>query len=579
MNGCAGMTNSRPVGCLIYTGMRELREKSQVRPVTGIVIVAVLILFVAFPIMAWPHLLRNWDSSQTDQEAYLGLGLDIRNGVRLTDGNHHLLLPLILSLFSSYEWAYFTSAKLLNLAFALFSLTILLFLNKKLFGIEVALLSVALTALNSDLLGTVTRVISEPLFTMFLILAIYFWYEGLGKGQAKFHRSGPMGFAVAGAATGIAYLVKGTGQLLLVCFILWALGSGYWRKNWSSVVGFVVAYFVVVSPLLIYNMQNWGNPFYNFNSSHAMWYDGWDDYHLLPDSTSATLSSYLASHSIGDILSRFVSGGLMLIRKKGDVLFPLHSLVILSVSGAVSAAGLFKGKQSSRLPIEDSGRHNRLGVLLIPASILTLWFAFFSWYYPISSSDRHFIPLLPLVNTIISFVLFHSIATIGSKKVKRNFAGAFYISIIVFSLYGAVDSIITLRKYETWNAYASDVQNNAKLDELLQGLEASKEKPVTVINGPNQLIPSWLAGKNTLTIKEIPRQCDSVEDLLALMANTDVDYLIVDAQVITYRPFLQDYFHLEGERDFEIAWGIPTLSLMADYRLNRKRIMIFETIE
>jgi hypothetical protein len=135
-------------------------------------------LLALFLFFAWPYLLENWDSGRTDQMYYLDLGLDIRQGIRLTDGNRHPLFPLLLSTFARSEWAYFTSAKLLNVGLTLVTLALLLWLNSRLFGLSVALLSVGLTIFSVDFLEVQTKTIAEPLLTLLFTLVFYFWYRG-----------------------------------------------------------------------------------------------------------------------------------------------------------------------------------------------------------------------------------------------------------------------------------------------------------------------------------------------------------------------------------------------------------------
>ncbi len=553
--------------------VRSLNKIFETKFRHGVVVTAILAVFIAYLTAAWPHLLDNWDSSETDQRDFLELGLDIRSGVRLTDGNRSPLLPLMLSLFVSYEWSYFTTAKLLSLGFAFLSLAILMFLNIKLFRhLEIALLSVALTAFNVDFLGTAaSRVISESLFILFFVLTICFWYKGLAQGQTK-------SFALAGITAGLAYLTKGTAQLVLISFAIWALISDC-RQKWLAIGTFITAYLIVASPFLIYNLENWGNPFYNYNSSHAMWFDGWDDKYSLADPRTATMGTYLASHDLKDIIDRFVSGGRLIIQKRWDVVFPLYSLVIVLITIGLFGINLPKKMQYSQILTEESGGKTKLRAILIPAVVFSVWFIFFSWYAPVSNSPRHFVPILPLVNTVISVVFFHAIASVNSVWVRRYYPSTLLIIVIVFSLIRSLDSVMTLNEsYETLNVYMSDIQNNADVDELLHGLESSKNRKVTVVNGPNQLIPSWRARKTTLTIKGIPSRVDSMEKLSAFVQDIDADYLIVDADVLRRRPFLQDYFHLEDKSDFEMTRKLPNMELMANYRLNRKRIMIFERV-
>lgn len=552
---------------------QEVRDwqKNLLRYKNFLIYPVLIILLTTFLVTVWPNLLENHNIGKTDQRTYLLLGLELKNDVRLTDGNSHFLFPLILSAFSSKDWPYFTSAKLLNIAFGLSLLLIIFLLNKKLFNLEVALLATALTALNPDVLDVFTKVIPDPLLTILFTLAISFWYVGCEKGKIKF-------FILAGLAAGLAYLTKGTGQLLLLCFIGWIMVSARWiNAPFYSFIYFTTAYFAITSPLLIYNAYGWGNPFYNFNSSQAMWYDKWEDVYLLPVE-QGSLGYYFASHSLADIVNRFISGGIFIIQERGDVLFPVYTIVLMLSACLIYIFKLLSKKGTHLFfPKTDTLKP----IIVIPLVILAVWFIFFAWYAPISNSNRHFIAILPLVNTTISIAFINSMSILSfrSESMQAYVLPVLCLFIAIFSLYRITGIFMTLNNLDqTWNVYQSDIQKNSELDELLGGLESS-EKTVTVISGPSQLIPLWRTKAYNLNVNEIPMGYDSIEELQMFMESVNADYLIIDTQTITRRLFLSDYFDLKEAdniySDFEITTPLPGLSLMAHYRVDRTPIMIF----
>lgn len=532
-----------------------------------------IIIVVAFLTTIWPFVLENYDTGKTDQRSYLQLSLDIKDGVKLTDGNRHFLFPLMLSVFASREWKFFTTAKLVNTALGIVVLGLTFFLARKLFGVEVALLATTLTAFNHDVLQVFSKAIAEPLLIILFILVFYFWYLG-AKEQKNLY------FVLAGLFTGLAYLTKGTSDLLFICFIIWIVISSRWIKTpIKTFLSFVTVYFITIAPLLVYNLNTWGNPFFNYNSSFAMWCDQWDDVYLPVEQCSPT--HFFATHSFGSIIARLTSGALLIIEKRLDILFPPVSLglILLSIL-AISVVFIKRDKFFlSTLQIRD----NVKSILIIPPLLLLMWFAFFSWYAPISSSNRHFLPILPMVNIVISFVFIKIISfkPVGSWTHLRGLLILFIsVSIGTYSLWRIYDTISTQSDDAglVWNIYHSDIKKNKELDELLQGLEAPN-RTATVVNGPSQLIPGWRAEAYNVSFREIPKECKTAKDLLEFLTTTEADYLLVDPQTISHRVCLKNYFEIEKKDDkysnFEIITPLPGLTLLADYRLDRTPIMIF----
>jgi 4-amino-4-deoxy-L-arabinose transferase-like glycosyltransferase len=547
-------------------------------------IVSIVAVLTAFPVMAWPDVLGNSDTTQTDQEDFLMLGQDIRSGGQWSDGNRQPLLPLVLSTFSSTDWPYFSSAKILNLGLMVLLLALMLWLNGRLFGTQVALLSVVLMIFNPDVRETSARVVAEPLLSILFTLAIYLWYVCVARSDRPLRVRVVM-LALAGASAGLGYLTKGTGQLLVLCVVLWWAISGRWRANALPVIAFVVAYLAMIAPLLVHNTQAWGNAFYNFNSTHAMWLDRWEDV-WLPSAYDTTLLSYTTSHTVWEMLDRLVSGGISLVVKRGDVFLPTYSVAVLAAGIVTGAAVRCLKHRDHRSPLEPVCTDRLMprwsfahvwNVLSLPVAVLLPWLVFFAWYFPISGSARHHIPVLPLVNTIIALIAWRFAASVGSDQVRSYLRVALCVLIIGVCGYGAFSSSAgLLQSHGTWDVYASDRHRNAKLDELLWGLQGLKPQPVVVINGPNRVIPLWRARATTLTIHTIPAACQSVGHLRDTIEQTGADYLIVDALVIQRRACLRSVFRLEDEGSFELVGEVPAMRLMADYSVNRQRIMIFE---
>jgi len=59
-----------------------------------------VVIFGSFAAVGWARVRDNWRSTKSDQGEYLSLGLAIRAGTALTDGNRHPLYPALLALFA-----------------------------------------------------------------------------------------------------------------------------------------------------------------------------------------------------------------------------------------------------------------------------------------------------------------------------------------------------------------------------------------------------------------------------------------------------------------------------------------------
>jgi hypothetical protein len=116
------------------------------------VVLALMLVVVlgSFAAVGWAKLKDNWRSSKSDQGQYLSLGLEIREGTALTDGNRHPLYPALLALFAKREWAYFTKAKMLSLVIALVGLVVIYWMCHRMFGQDVALLTTLLLSVGYE---------------------------------------------------------------------------------------------------------------------------------------------------------------------------------------------------------------------------------------------------------------------------------------------------------------------------------------------------------------------------------------------------------------------------------------------
>ncbi|MCS7259889.1 MAG: glycosyltransferase family 39 protein [Anaerolineae bacterium] len=532
-------------------------------------------------IAAWPDLLSNTNSIRTDQSDFLELGQDIRAGIRWTDGNRHPLLPLILSSFASPDWSYFTNAKLLNLGLAVVLLVSLVILLRGLFSFEIGILTAVLVAFNPEFQRAVVRVVAEPLLSIWFCLCFYFWYRGAAEPSDRPNTTRLQMFALSGVMAGLGYLTKGTAQLLPICFTFWWIISGQWRRDVLSLIAFLTFYFVTASPLLTYNALTWNNPFYNF-SAEAMWADRWHDVSQnIPRARS--ISEYLATHSVSELATRFMNGGMKLLQKHWDTFLPLPSIIMLTaVAIAFSArfwidcirSGNISGRLRERILVVRLDLRSRWPQLCIVPAVLVPWLIFFAWYFPISNAPRHHVPLLALIASVVSLLIWHLALGVANDSYKL----LLHLGVVILALsligYSFVSSLNELsHKFAIWNVYERDRQENRGVDELLLTLQSANPDAI-VLN--NEVIPSWHIGITSLRIRSIPRGCRSLEDLSRAIAKANANYFVVSPADVNPRPCLQQVLQVKNNHQLSIVRDMPYMRLMTTLRMGRDEIMVFE---
>ncbi|NOS78168.1 MAG: glycosyltransferase family 39 protein [Nitrospira sp.] len=223
------------------------------------------------------------------------------------------LHPLLLSTFASRDMAFFDKAKVVSLAMGIFAIIALFYVARDLYGESVAFLATGGVALNETMIRISSHVQCETTLMLFMLLSLYCMMKGLDQGRY---------WILAGVFAGLSYMTKGTGLLLVLVFMgatLVLVGPKALRSRhfWA----FVAVFFLISSPLIVRNIQVYGGPFYESVNQHALWLDRWDDiYHpryelawqfpeiVWKGTDLPTMRSYLASHSVSEVLHRMGSG-------------------------------------------------------------------------------------------------------------------------------------------------------------------------------------------------------------------------------------------------------------------------------
>ena len=181
-------------------------------------LVVLLLTFIAvrFVVIGWHYMSVNSSSQHGDQGDYLQLGLEIKEHGTLTDGTRNPLYPAVISVFAQKDWRYFTLAKFTSLAFGILSVIVLFLVSQKLFDWKSAVVAAFLFGVNINLVQHSALALTTTLLILLFLLAWFYMVLALRQMKLRY-------WLLAGFLAGLAYLAKGTGQILFVSFVLSAL--------------------------------------------------------------------------------------------------------------------------------------------------------------------------------------------------------------------------------------------------------------------------------------------------------------------------------------------------------------------
>jgi 4-amino-4-deoxy-L-arabinose transferase-like glycosyltransferase len=366
-------------------------------------VLAALLLFLA---LAW-HRALSHPFPFYDDVAYLATAHEIHElggpialaaklyGGTFSEANRHPLYLAVLSLVAGdVGLAYHVRAQILTAALGALALLTLWWVVRRHFGPRTALVAIALFAVSDTLVENSARETCEPLLIALWALAT----SAILDGEKR-----PAWFVAAGALSGLAFLTKGTGISLPICFFFAMLAAHHARvfARWSF-WGFYAAFTLTSSPLLVRNARMYGTPLYNLNS-RWLWIDRLPDFaevvapraeQLLPHGPV----EYFRQATIGSIAERVASGIFETIFHFGDAM----SFVAPYPYGAIHIALVVVGIGATFLAVYLLWKRPRSWLrtfLLVEAA----WFyAFFAFYDAVSASSRYLIPMTMMLVAILS---------------------------------------------------------------------------------------------------------------------------------------------------------------------------------
>ncbi len=515
------------------------------------VILALMLVVIlgSFAAVGWAKLKRNSRSTKADQGAYLALGLEIREGTALTDGNRHPLYPALLALFAEREWAYFTKAKMLSLAIGLIGLVSIYWMCHRMFGQDVALLATLLLSVGDNFRRLSSMAMCEALLTILFFAAWYFTVKGFSRER----------YWILGAAlAGLALLTKGSGQLFAIAFLVsLLLLHGPRVLTRKGVWAFIGCYLVVTSVLMAYNYREYGNPLYNFNTTHAMWLDEWEDSYVASPEELPTLTSYWQSHSLEAIVAREWEGlkavRLLLIL----AVIPAHSWymrdflnsspgIAALLVGAAGLGHLFR----ERLSLYWKMNRERIVFSLV---LLVLFNVLIAWYAQVTPGVRFLLPMGPILYVFVAEGLCGLGRRIGARLAEVN-GRLVPIAYVVFHI-GLALWVLSISgeamPSRAVDPFELDRLRNAGRDRVLTWLSEEAQSGGAVIYGPSHSLPTWKYS-DRFTFFPIPNRM-TWKELIAYMEDHAARYVLLDGEMVSRRHLLfQGHFRVLGEEKVDI---------------------------
>jgi hypothetical protein len=553
--------------------MRRNEDRSQLVGINSKTLVAVLValllaLFLTrFVAVGWNRILLNSNSSDGDQNAYLQMGLDLREHGMLTDGKRNPLYPALLAIFAEREWRYFTWAKIVNLAVGLITVLVVYLVGSRLFDKVIAILAAFLLSINMEYILHTTFALAEALLVVCVLMA---W---LAMVRALQRPDQVRTWSIAGGLAGLAYLAKGTGLLVAICFVVTATllhSHRVWTRRafWGFVAGFVIASL----PLWLYDWVVFGSPLYNSAINNVMWMGSAEEKYIAATTELPTLWTYLQGHTLTDAWQRFWHGLLSMRFFFAKLLWPTRSLALdrfllaggLDVMLVLVALALLVARRFL-VPIIQRYRES----LLLTGVLFVVFYLLFSWYLAIAPFPiRFLLPLSPIL------ILLLSAGCVGlSRSVLQNSMiprwGRLGVGVIIlllglwtarwFVLTGVTNAQAAQR-----NPFVADSSFNDYNEQSLLWVRAghNSEESITVLWGPSHNLPIWRQ-TDFLHFVRTPLAAETLQELESFLDANSVTYVVVDSDMARRRPKLVAELGVslvEGERlevdNFPEDWAL-----------------------
>lgn len=531
-----------------------VRKSPVKKPGDVLIILALVLILGRFVTQTYARMLTNSNSNEGDQGAYLQLSLNLREHGQLTDGTRNPLYPSVLALIAHRDWAFFTDAKFISMTFGILAIIALYVLGNHYYNRFTGLVAAYLLSINVEFIAHSATALTESMLVFIFILAWFTLLRALdNQHRAKY-------WVLAGVLAGLAYLAKGSGQLLMFAFLTTAFLFFRFRLfRARSLWLFLGSYIIIASPLWLYNTIHYGSPTFNYAITHQLWLDRWNDWH--PDDTDnlPTLVSYLQDHSLQEIIDRQWNGMKAMRNILVKTLWPTRTLkvdefLLSPFSGyllAILAILPLIFWRATQKYLQRNGRAVYLALLIVIP-----FFMLFAWYVTIVALGQRFIlPVIPIIFVLMA----HITSQVGQKIMfqgiwAKRFALAAVIIVVILQLGWAIrTNIEPTYSLFTTNVFELDRRFNAGAATPLEWL-VNQHLPNSVVAwGPSgKSLPTW-AYSDKLTFRLYPPRVDSISALTTDFVNEGVDFVIVAPEMVSrYHSVLETHF-ASDEASMEIT--------------------------
>ena len=505
-----------------------------------IIILLLLALIIGrFLVLGSHKVLINHQSSDGDENAYLSLGLALKEAGVLSDGTRPPLYPFILSFFAEREWSYFTTAKQVTLWMSALAIGATFLVGVKMFSWETGLLAAFLLAVNKEFHARSVTIYADNLLMLIMLGCWYFLIKSL---------TGWKSCVMAGIFVGLAFLTKGSAPLLLAAWGLTALLHFRLRIFRHVELLLVPLFFVITAlPLLIYNANHFGSPTYNFATSHIMWMDQLAEIDTADSGDLPTASTYFATHSQADIIARIERGLRRLNPTIAETVIPTRTFepAWLGPLLGVAAAGVFIYLLLfNRASLLDYLRQYK-NTLVFTFFLLIFFYLSLVWYVAGSSAETRFI--IPFLGPLY-LLLANAAVTLGrggwrrlgAGESRRPAWGQLGLGLAAALLLGwAVWWQVDTARAEAWalgvDPYEADRSANTEVEQIVQWLAADHPAgEVLVAFGPSKSLPLWKFPAH-FTVERLPYEIDTWAEIQAYVQERSPDYIIIDDDTVRRR--------------------------------------------
>lgn len=481
-----------------------------------------------------------------DQGAYLALSLAQKEARYLTDGNRHPLYSALLIPLAERTPLFFANARWVSFAIGLSLILILVFREvRSRANLTAAIVAAAFFSSHVQMVRTLSEIWCEGL----LYLLLFLLWSSCESNHSKCGIDTPpvrtnLLFVFTfgqGCLAGLLYLTKGTG--LQIAALFWLVLYFYSRSK-RLVLLSLFGFLLTSLPLLVWNLEEYGKPFYNFASTHNMWFDEADEIWYENPEQLPTLATYLQTHTTRDILSRLINGlwleaQMILQLLWSDWRLPegtsslnqfYHTLAKCIVFFFLAIGLLSRRCHPSLTSPMARGFFVALCIGLIPS---------FGWYAQLTNEPRFLMSLVPVgvvlgarlaADGIVSFRTWFNQRSGGSgfPPWMRVMGIAGCVAWAASGCYGSLNFLV-----KTGQAPPPRVPELAA--EIL-GQVSRLPPDSTIAFGPSHELPTWLA-RGDLKWRATPWSID-FQRFEAMLERERIRYVLVDRETAARRPYL-----------------------------------------